>query len=62
MQNLTEIEYRLRKFGLPDRLVELHIRETAKWRAAHPQEIQRRRLYDPDAPRSAGRVERRVQR
>ena len=57
MQNLTEIEYRLRKFGLPDRLVELHLRETAKWRAAHPQKIRPHRLWDDDPPpRSAGRV------
>ena len=55
MQNLTEIEYRLRKFGLPDYLVELHLRETAKWRAAHPQEIRRHRRWDDDPPpRRAG--------
>ena len=56
MQNLIEIEYRLRKFGLPDQLVELHLRETAKWRAAHAQKIRPQRLWDDDLPRSAGRV------
>jgi hypothetical protein len=43
---IPEIEVQLAALGIPDQLIALHCQRVAAWRAAHPQKIRRKRLYD----------------
>jgi hypothetical protein len=52
MQSIEEIEYRLRKAGVPEPQVLFHLGKVSEWRKAHPEKISRKRFYD-DQPVSA---------
>jgi hypothetical protein len=59
---VEEIEYRLRKAGVPEPQILFHVGRVTKWRKSHPKKIRRHRLYDNQPVSASGHTLTRVRR